>query len=223
MMPKTKYRQIIHYSLIACTLLIQVAIVVFFYNEYFNGKKLTVIEQQLKETRVLKKLTDHSRKELLEAQENLQKYVNGGNQKKYLNLYFQSLRKLNSNIDSINSYEKINPSLKQTINSKKEEISKLTNLETLIDSVYQESRKPLAKQTPLKIENFDFKSGNIPEKFEVEVFHNTPDSTVKKGFFPRLKDAIKGEVAVKSPAGSRMGSAPKLRQTPPLTAACEAI
>lgn len=186
---RTTHRQFIHYSLIACTLLIQVIIVIFFCNEYFNGKKLETIEQQLKQNRVLKDLTDDSRKELLNAQDNLQKYING-NDKKFLEQYFISLRKLNQNIDSISTFENINPSLKKDGNPK------LKNLKTLIDSVYKESKKPLLEKVPLEIKKFDIK--NNPEKFEVEIHHTSDSSNAKKkGLFPRLKDAINGNVDIK--------------------------
>jgi len=191
---RTKYRQFIHYSLIACTLLIQFIILLFFYNEYFNGKKLKAIENQIQEAQVLRKIMRNSRQDLLNAQDNLQKYISSNNRKK-LDEYFNSLRNLNKNIDSINTYENINPALKKTISSRKEEISKLSNLKTLIDSVYKESQKPLPKKVPIKIKNFDLKS--TPEKFEVEIHHTSDSAEKKKGLFPRLKDAIKGNVDVK--------------------------
>lgn len=174
-------------------MLIQIIILIFFYNEYFNEKKLVAIEEQLKGTRVLKKLTVNSRQELLDAQDNLQKYLSS-NDKKFLELYFRSLRKLTGNIDSIRTYENTNPSLKKTIDSRREEISKLNSLETFIDSVYKKAQKPLHKSAPLKIKRIDIQ--NNTEKFDVEI-HHTSDSIVKKKLFSRLKDAIKGKVDIK--------------------------
>ena len=124
---KIKYRQLIHYSLIACALCIQLIIAIFVYNEYFNGKKLEVIEHKIQETRVLKSLMEDSRQDLLEAQNNLQKYV-FDNKKKHLEAYFKSLRNLNKNLDSISAYKNINPSLKNFIDSRKDELSKLPAL-----------------------------------------------------------------------------------------------
>ncbi|MGG7033701.1 MAG: sensor histidine kinase [Flavobacterium sp.] len=151
------------------------------------------IEEQLKGTRVLKKLTVNSRQELLDAQDNLQKYLSS-NDKKFLELYFRSLRKLTGNIDSIRTYENTNPSLKKTIDSRREEISKLNSLETFIDSVYKKAPKPSRKSAPLKIKRIDIQ--NNTEKFDVEI-HHTSDSIVKKKLFSRLKDAIKGKVDIK--------------------------
>src|SRR5690606_22846 len=103
MIINTKYRQRIQYLLISSIILIQVIILIFFYNEYFNEKKLKAIEQQIEETRFLQTLTEDSRKELLNAQNNLQKFITEQD-KKFLEDYFQSLRKLSGNIDSINIY-----------------------------------------------------------------------------------------------------------------------
>lgn len=193
MIYKPKYRQLIHYSLIACTLLIQIIISIFIYNEYFNAKKLEAIEKQLQETHVLKNLMEDSRKELLNAQDHLQKYV-FDNDIFFLESYFRSLRNFNKNIDSISAYENINPALKHFINSRKEELSKLPNLETLISSVYREFKKPLPEKVPFKIEGFDVK--RITKKYDTKIEH-TSDSILKKGLFSRLKDAIKNNVNVK--------------------------
>ncbi|MCZ2084465.1 MAG: HAMP domain-containing histidine kinase [Flavobacteriales bacterium] len=192
MIYKTKYRQLIHYSLIACTLCIQIIICIFIYNEYFNGKKVEVIENQIQETHVLKNLMENSRKDLLSAQDNLQKYV-FNNDKKYLESYFQSLRNLNRNLDSISAYKNINPSLKSFINSRKSELSKLPNLEKSINSVYREFKKPAPEKVPFKIKDFQVKS--IPKIYDTKVEYRL-DSVQKKTLLNRLKAAVKNDVDV---------------------------
>lgn len=192
MIIKTKYRQPIHYLLIACIILIQIIILIFFYNEYFNEKKLTNIENQIKETRVLKTLTNDSRKELLSAQNNLQKFVTDQD-KKFLEAYFQSLRKLSGNIDSINTYGNAESAFKNSIDTK-DEISKLKDFENLIESTYKASQKPNNKKEAPKIEKIEIK--DRPAEIDVEVYY-VADSTEKKKFFPRIKDAIQGNVDVK--------------------------
>ncbi len=190
---KTKYRQIIHYSLIVSTLLIQVMILLFFYNEYFNGKKLARIEEQQQVTAILNNLTKDSRIKLLNAQEQLQKYIRSNDQDN-LESYFLSLRQLNRNIDSIKSYANQHPGLKSSMNTRRDEIARLTGLQTLIDSTYRQSRKPAQKEEPVQIKSFDIKSE--PRNLEIEVYHSS-DTLVKKGLIPRLKDAIQGNVEVK--------------------------
>ena len=192
MIYKTKYRQLVHYSLIACILCIQLIICVFIYNEYFNGKKLEVIEYKIQETHVLKNLMEDSRKDLLNAQDNLQKYVFDNN-KKYLENYFESLRNLNKNLDSIGAYKNINPTLKNFINSRKSELSKLPDLEKSINSVYQEFKKPTAAKTPFKIKDFQVKS--IPKNYDTKVEYRL-DSVEKKSLLNRLKAAVNNDVDV---------------------------
>ncbi|SMC63876.1 sensor histidine kinase [Moheibacter sediminis] len=194
MIIKTKYRQPIHYLLIASIILIQIVILVFFYNEYFNEKKLTSIENQIKETRVLRTLTDDSRKELLSAQNNLQKFVTNQD-KTFLEAYFQSLRKLSGNIDSINIYGNADAVFKNPINTK-DEISKLKDFENLIESTYKASQKPIDKKELPKIEKIEIKD-RPAELVDVEVYYVTDSTTKKKKFFPRIADAIQGNVDVK--------------------------
>ncbi|MDD3459543.1 MAG: sensor histidine kinase, partial [Weeksellaceae bacterium] len=188
-----KNRRFIHFSLIVCTILIQLIILLFFYNEYFNERKLTVIWKQLEDTRMLKQLTDNSRKELTTARSHLHKYL-ADNQREDLEMYFQSLRNLNGNIDSIKSYENTFTLLKSENNSVKRDFPELGTLEGIIDSVYSLSKE----NRPSTDDNFQIKKVEIDkgvEKFEMEITHTT-DSIEKKKFFPRVFDAIKGDVPV---------------------------
>lgn len=188
----TKYRQLIHYSLVACTLFIQIVIALFLYNEYFNGKKLSVIENKIQETRVLKNLMEDSRKDLVNAQNYLQKYILK-NDRNSLEDYFQALRNLNKNLDSISSYKNINPDLKIFINARKDELSKLPDLEKSINTVYQAFKKPSSEKVPFKIK--DFKVNSIPIKTNTKVEYKL-DSVEKKSLLARIKSAVNNNVDV---------------------------
>ncbi|PRB82329.1 sensor histidine kinase [Chryseobacterium culicis] len=187
-----KLRKLVHYSLIFCILLIQVIIAIFFYNEFVNGKKLKFIKDQLEESRALGGLTDNSRKDFLDAQEHLQKYMatqdNGE-----LQLYFQSLRKLKTNFDKIGEYENTSPRLKKTLSLHRQDTVKTAKLKTLIDSVYQTSLNP-----PQNIEDKQFEPAKYKNDFEdLKIQTRTYADTIKKkGFFGRLKDAVTGKVDV---------------------------
>ncbi|MDR4890675.1 MULTISPECIES: sensor histidine kinase [unclassified Chryseobacterium] len=185
-------RKLVHYSLIFCILLIQVIIAIFFYNEFVNGKKLKFIKDQLEESRALGGLTDNSRKDFLDAQEHLQKYMatqdNGE-----LQLYFQSLRKLKTNFDKIGEYENTSPRLKKTLSLHRQDTVKTAKLKTLIDSVYQTSLNP-----PQNIEDKQYEPAKYKNDFEdLKIQTRTYADTIKKkGFFGRLKDAVTGKVDV---------------------------
>ncbi|MDR6486184.1 signal transduction histidine kinase [Chryseobacterium vietnamense] len=185
-------RKLVHYSLILCILLIQVIIAIFFYNEFVNGKKLKFIKDQLEESRALGGLTDNSRKDFMDAQDHLQKYM-ATQDNKDLQLYFQSLRKLKTNFDKIGEYENTSPRLKKNLALHSQDTLKNAKLKTLIDSVYQTSLKP-----PTKIEDNQYepaKYKNDFEDFKIQT-RTYADTVKKKGFFGRLKDAVTGKVDV---------------------------
>ncbi|WP_228375189.1 sensor histidine kinase [Chryseobacterium sp. UNC8MFCol] len=185
-------RKIVHYSLIFCILLIQGIIAIFFYNEFVNEKKLKFIKTQLEESRALGGLTDNSRKDFMDAQDHLQKYmINQDN--KELDLYFQSLRKLKNNFDKIGEYEKASPRLKNTLAKQKIDTLKVTRLKSLMDSVYKTSLKP-----PVKMDEKPYEPEKYKNNFEnLNIQTRTYADTIKKkGFMGRLKDAITGKVNV---------------------------
>ncbi len=187
-----KLRKLVHYSLILCILLIQVIIAIFFYNEFVNGKKLKFIKDQLEESRALGGLTDNSRKDFMDAQDHLQKYM-ATQDNNDLQLYFQSLRKLKTNFDKIGEYENTSPRLKKNLALRNQDTLKTAKLKTLIDSVYQTSLNP-----PTKIEDKQYepaKYKNDFEDFKIQT-RTYADTVKKKGFFGRLKDAVTGKVDV---------------------------
>lgn len=185
-----KLRKIVHYSLVICILLIQIIIAGFFYNEFKNRKQVTFIEKQLGEIQLLENLTDNSRKELLNAQDYLQKYLITEDNE-YLESYFNAVKMLTQNLDSINQYSQ-NPKLKNIIISQKRDSSEFKKLKSLIDSSYQFSKKinfkTQDKLPKLKTYNFDNK---VLDNFDIQT-HTYSDTITKKGIFGRLKDAIIG-------------------------------
>jgi len=189
-----KFRKIVHYSLILCILLIQLMIAGFFYNEFVNKKQLSFIEKQLKEVHSLENLTDNSRKELLNAQDYLQKYVTSEDSQ-YLDSYFNSLRQLGKNLDIISHYEDSYPELKTAGKPKKDSLD-LQQLKSMIDSTYQYSTKSnfkLNKELP-ELKRYDL-NYNV-DKFDIET-KTFSDTIKKKGLFGRLGDAISGKENVR--------------------------
>ncbi|REC73422.1 sensor histidine kinase [Chryseobacterium elymi] len=190
-----KLRKVVHYSLILCILLIQVIIAIFFYNEFINEKKLQFIKNQLDESKALGGLTDNSRKDFMDAQNYFQKYVISQDDKD-LKLYFESLKKLNSNFEKINDYGDTHLELKNKLAKQKKDTLKIVKLQTIIDSVYQYSLKPPVTIIPdqhYELERYK----NIDNFEDLNIQTQTYSDTIKKkGLMGRLKDAISGKVDV---------------------------
>ncbi|MDR2206876.1 MAG: HAMP domain-containing histidine kinase [Flavobacteriaceae bacterium] len=180
-----KHRKFVQYSLVIITLLIQIGVLIFFYNEYFNENKLLEIRKQIDDAKKLKNLTKDSKYELSNAQNHLHNYLDQY-KKEDLERYFQSLRKVTDKIDSAKIYENTDSE-----SNRKERQTELTKLETLIDSIRKSPEKLKIKKVPLKI------NINTASKVETEEVHIS-DSVPKKNFFSRLKDAFKGNVDVKT-------------------------
>lgn len=192
-----KSRKIVHYSLIFCILLIQLILAGFFYNEFVNRKNIAFIEKQLNEIQSLEKLTDNSRKELLNAQNFLQGYLTDSDEKK-LQSYFLSLDKLGENLENINKYEAKYPKLKNILSSQKKDSLGSKTLKLLIDSTYQYSTNSNFKAPAVFPQIKKLKVDYNLDKYDFNIETKTYADTVKKkGLFGRLGDAISGKETVR--------------------------
>lgn len=192
-----KSRKIVHYSLIFCILLIQLILAGFFYNEFVNRKNIAFIEKQLNEIQSLEKLTDNSRKELLNAQNFLQGYLTDSDEKK-LQSYFLSLDKLGENLENINKYEAKYPKLKNILSSQKKDSLGSKTLKLLIDSTYQYSTNSNFKAPAVFPQIKKLKVDYNLDKYDFNIETKTYADTIKKkGLFGRLGDAISGKETVR--------------------------
>ncbi|MEN2434405.1 HAMP domain-containing sensor histidine kinase [Weeksellaceae bacterium A-14] len=190
-----RYRKIVHYSIIVCILLIEVAIAAFFYNEFASRKKLSFIQNQLQEINQLDEMTDQSRKELQNAQNYFQQYLDGQRPAER-DAFFSSINRLAASLDRIDRYNSKTPGLKNLVKLPKTSTEELRNLKPVIDSAkevsvisstqLQHPVPPVRRYHP----NFDY------GKYDVQKQTYT-DTLRKKGLFGRLKDAITGKETIR--------------------------
>lgn len=190
-----RHKYLIRYYLIACVVLIQIIILIFFYNEYFNGKKLAQLEQQIEETNHLKAILEKSKNDVLTAQINLQDYLQT-NKQQFLGNYFRSLRELNLSLDSIDVYRENNIRLDEMINAKRGAFVKRLGLKHLIDSIASVSGKEMLSSNPFKVDIGTFKVEDSTRKVDIKIEQKS-DTLPPKKLFVRLRDALKNDVAVK--------------------------
>jgi len=167
-------------------------IFLFFYNEFFNENKLYEIRAQLENSKKIKELTNESKYELIKAQNHLNNYLDELN-KDDLEIYFQSIRNITSKIDSTKVFGNSIPSIK-TFETDENQLQ-LENLEKLIDSVYNHLPEKIETKAPTDLKEFNLSS--TPPEIEIEEIY-VSDTIPRKKFFPRLKDAISGNVDVKT-------------------------
>lgn len=167
-------------------------IFLFFYNEFFNENKLYEIRAQLENSKKIKELTNESKYELIKAQNHLNNYLDELNRDD-LEIYFQSIRNITSKIDSTKVFGNSIPSIK-TFETDENQLQ-LENLEKLIDSVYNHLPEKIETKAPTDLKEFNLSS--TPPEIEIEEIY-VSDTIPRKKFFPRLKDAISGNVDVKT-------------------------
>lgn len=187
-------RRIVHYSLIVCVLLLQFIIAGFFYNEFVSKKNLKFLKGQLEEIHSLENLADESKKYLIDAQVDFGKYILN-NDTKFLKSYFESINKLDENLNRIGKYENRYPKLKKIELAGKNPKEERT-LKSLIDSSYEYSTKASLKTKNdfpmLRKYHLDYHFN----KFDIET-KTYSDTVKKKGLFGRLGDAFSGRENVR--------------------------
>ncbi len=189
MIVNLKYRRLIHYTLIVCTLCIQIFVFLFLYNDYFSGRKLDSIQEQLQQSYQLKKLTKESRQELNTAQEQLYQY-SIERDKEELDHFFESLRKLTEKIKQIKIYEKTHLGTARTIEDAKKAALQLKELQQLIDEVFSTSQIKNPSTTEFSLKPFSIEKPQ--DQLKVEIRHAI-DTNKKKKLLGRIKDAISGK------------------------------
>lgn len=183
-------RKAIHYSLIICILLIQIAIAAFFYNEFVNRKKIDFFENQLAELKNFEKLTDDAKSNLLQSQGYLHNYIETGD-KKILNQYFDSAKTLSESLYRLNAFKFKTPRLNTIIIKKNVDTLKFKKFKILIDSTKHISKSETNVVEPY----YKIKKYSTDYNFEkVDIETKTYSDTIKKkGLFGRIKDAISGK------------------------------
>lgn len=193
-----RLRKTVHYTLILCILLIQVALAGFIYNEFKNREDVSFIENQLKEIDSLELLTNNSRKELFTANSHFQNYLTTDDAND-LEQYFVSINNLNLSLDKVNNFKFKNSNLNSVLKFKKRDSAEAKKFKILIDSTYQVSTiSNLIPATPQKdfLEIKKYKFDYSPENFVVRT-QTFSDTIQKKGLFGRIKDAIVGNENVR--------------------------
>lgn len=187
-----KYRKTVHYTLLICIVLLQMLLVIFFYNEIVNERKLEEIEQKIDKSKQLKEYLATTQNDLIVAQQEFQSLI-ARNQDSLLHKYKYALNELNESFATLNDSSFAFPEFKNytvsdTLNIDKEEFK------SIIDSIVAEK----ATLKEFNVEDLDIKSYNYKDVLNSIDVQSTVevDSVKKKGFFSRIGAAMKGDVEV---------------------------
>ncbi|MEZ4854544.1 sensor histidine kinase [Flavobacterium sp.] len=187
-----KYRKTVHYTLLVCIILLQVLLVIFFYNEIVNERKLDEIEKKIDRSKQLKEYLATTQTDLFNAQQGFQSLL-VKNEDSLLKQYKNSLQKFNTSLNTLTDSTFVFPEFKKLEIADTLQIDK-DNFKNMIDSIVNEKTKLESfNLEDLNIQSYNYKDvlNSIDVQSTVEV-----DSVKKKGLFGRIGSALKGDVDV---------------------------
>ena len=187
----SEYRKPIHLVLLVSLILLQLLIVLLWYNESVNEKKLEKISKEIHVADVSHSQVDAAHSDFNAAQARLQDYLqfrDVGSLEKYL----QHLDHMVLQLDSLPVSLAANEKLKRAVHQQKYLQYRVDQLKHSIDSLFQ--GEPLGSDgLPVQLAKINYK--DILASVEVET-HLEADSVARKGLFTRLMNALSGKIEI---------------------------
>lgn len=188
---KLVHRKVIHFTLLACIILMQVIAVVIWYNETKLSKALDAVSTSNK----ILKYSTLVNNSLVQSQENFNNYINYKNEAS-LKKYALNLNEIGNLVDSLRSVSNGNEAFKKILIKKNKTEADILVLKASIDSILNKQIGSNYKDdftNLFKFNKFGFK--NILDNIKTETSMKV-DSASRKGLFSRLGNALKGKYSV---------------------------
>lgn len=191
---KFKYRKIVHYTLLASVILLQIIAIVIWYNETESETKLSNALENISSSKKITGYTSLINTSLIESQEHFNNYLNHKNPASFQK-YATSLTTINQQLDSLRVFANENTAYKKTMVAKDKTEAKISALKSSIDSIIN---KQISKNPDEILNLFRFKkieSKKILDSVKTDSYIKV-DSASQKKLFARLGDAFAGRVNV---------------------------
>jgi two-component system sensor histidine kinase BarA len=189
------HRKTIQQVLLVSIILLQLIVLLLWYNESVNEKKLAQLADEIRQTDTSHIVVDEANTAFQEAQTHLQDYLQFREMTSLEN-YVRQLDEMNSRLDSLPLGKEQQEKLKSTVAQQKGLHQKVEELKSSIDSIFQRQMIGIAggDGLPLALQKMNYK--DILNSVEVES-HIEADSLARKSLFARLMDAFSGRIEIK--------------------------
>ena len=189
------HRKTIQQVLLVSIILLQLIVLLLWYNESVNEKKLARLANEIRLTDTSHAVVDEANTAFQEAQTHLQDYLQFREMASLEN-YVRQLDEMNSRLDSLPLGKEQQEKLKSTVAQQKGLHQKVEELKSSIDSIFQRQMIGVAggDGLPLALQKMNYK--DILNSVEVES-HIEADSLARKSLFARLMDAFSGRIEIK--------------------------
>lgn len=183
-----------HYTLLACIIILQLIAVLLWYNETANEDKLNTAFGNITQADQVTLFTGKVNATLLSSQEYFNDYITNKNQKS-LDHYVSSLKETGAMIDSLKLFTQNHGEFKTLLAQKNKTAIDILRIKSAIDSIVDRQKYPHAKEVaaPFAFDRFDY--NKILDSIKTNTFIKV-DSISKKGLLSRLIAAFSGKIEI---------------------------
>ncbi|KFF13216.1 sensor histidine kinase [Flavobacterium hydatis] len=191
---KFEHRKVIHYTLLAFVILLQILAVIFWYNESTNEAKVSKIFDSINHLGSVKQLTNEVNDSFINSQKYYNNYITNKDEAS-LKEYTASINKTGELVDKLSAVTANNEEFKKLLMEKSKSESDVLALRSTIDSIIalQTSPKNNEAASLLDFKKFEYKK--ILDSIKTDSYMKV-DSVSKKGLFSRLGDALAGKTDI---------------------------
>lgn len=186
-----KYRKSIHFSLIGLIVVLQVILVIIYYNETYNEAKLSRLSTQLIQNQKIEKVIKQAQDRQLKAQADFSQFMES-NTPSYFESYKKYRATLVQSMDSLAQLIQHNPSWRKFQNQnptwKNNQIRLNNELALLL--AQEQPKNAVFNANAFSLQPYNFKE--TLNSVQVESVKEV-DTVKKKGFFSRIGNALKGK------------------------------
>ncbi|MDA6070273.1 HAMP domain-containing histidine kinase [Flavobacterium sp. AC] len=191
---KFKHRKIIHYSLIAFVILLQLIVVIIWYNETSNESEMSKALDSMTSLNKISQYTGRINHSFIDSQKNFNAYKSQKDQAS-LDKYNVSLNEISRLVDSLSLITTDNKAFMKILMEKNRSAYTIESLKADIDSIIETQINPSKNNTSksFKLNKFEYKK--ILDSIKTDSYIQV-DSVSKKGLFTRLGNALAGKMDV---------------------------
>ena len=178
----------------ASVILLQVIVVIIWYNEKTNESKITNTINSLNSLNEISNFTSKINNSFIDSQKSFTAYTSNKNQAS-LEKHIVSLKEIRNLIDSLNLVTIKDKEFMKMLAEKQQLGSEISALKSDIDSIITIQLDLNTNSAPkiFKLNKFEYK--NILNSIDIESYIKT-DSVSRKGLFSRIGDALAGTINV---------------------------
>ncbi|AYN04010.1 HAMP domain-containing sensor histidine kinase [Flavobacterium sp. 140616W15] len=191
---KFEHRKVIHYTLLAFVILLQIMAVIIWHNETTNEDKMSKYFDSISNLGNLKQLTNEISDSFINSQKYYNHYISNKDEAS-LEKYSASLMETGELVNKLNDATEKNIEFKKVLIEKSKSELGILALKSTIDSIINLQTEP-KNQEALNILDFKkFEYNKILDSIKTDSYMKI-DSVSKKGLFSRLGDALAGKTEV---------------------------